>query len=228
MSPACDTRERVPGLRVKRFWFRPRATLGDRYPELSFQRCELVVASPVVQRDTLFLLPTLRMQFVTQRFPDTLTEPLELATRELALDMTKFPTHYLPWHLASPIVHDGLAYLVNNSGVLTVVDVKENKIVYQKLLDLDTCQAHNEGPSRGIGISPALAGRHIYFFGNNGAALVIEPGRIYKQVAKNKIENIVMNGHWSQRQERFVANPVFEGNRLYVRGEGNLYAIGAQ
>ena len=51
---------------------------------------------------------------------------------------------------------------------------------------------------------------------------------VYKQVAKNKIESIVMTGHWSQRQERFVANPVFEGNRLYVRGEGNLYAIGPQ
>jgi hypothetical protein len=32
--------------------------------------------------------------------------------------------------------------------------------------------------------------------------------------------------HWSERQERFVANPVFEGNRLYLRGESYLYAIG--
>jgi outer membrane protein assembly factor BamB len=193
-------------------------------PELGNQS----VASPVVERDTLFLLPTLRMQLVMQRFPAALTDPLEPSTRELTLDLSGFPTYYLPWHLASPVVHDGLAYLVNNSGVLTVVDVEAGKVVYQKLLDLDTCQAHNEGAARGIGISPALAGRYLYFFGNNGAALVIEPGRVYKQVAKNKIESIVMTGHWSQRQERFVANPVFEGNRLYVRGEGNLYAIGPQ
>jgi len=105
--------------------------------------------------------------------------------------------------------------------------VEAGKIVYQKLLDLDPLQAHNEGPARGIGVSLALAGKHLYCFGNNGAALVLEPGRVYRQIAKNKIENVVMAGHWAERQERFVASPVFDGNRLYLRGEGTLYAIGA-
>ena len=100
------------------------------------------------------------------------------------------------------------------------------KTVYQKLLDLDPLQAHNEGAARGVGVSLALAGGKLYIFGNNGAGLVIEPGRVYRQIAENKIENAVMAGHWSERQERFVANPVFDGQRLYVRGEANLYAIG--
>jgi hypothetical protein len=115
---------------------------------------------------------------------------------------------------------------VNNSGVLTVVDVEKGEIVYQKILDLDPFQQHNEGPARGVGVSPALAGKHLYVFGNSGAALVLEPGRVYRQVAKNKIESVVMTGHWAERQERFVANPVFDGKRLYIRGEGHLYAIG--
>jgi len=54
---------------------------------------------------------------------------------------------------------------------------------------------------------------------------VMEPGRTFKQVAKNKIENVVSIGHWGERQERFVSNPVFDGKRLYIRGEGHLYAI---
>ena len=41
-------------------------------------------------------------------------------------------------------------------------------------------------------------------------------------------EGLMMNGHWAERQERFVANPVFDGNRLILRGEGNLYAIEAK
>jgi hypothetical protein len=98
--------------------------------------------------------------------------------------------------------------------------------VYQKLLDLDVFQAHNEGAARGVGASLALAGGHLYVVGNNGATLVFEPGRTYKQVAKNKIENVVMVGHWAERQERFMANPVFDGKRLYLRGEGGLWAIG--
>jgi outer membrane protein assembly factor BamB len=56
--------------------------------------------------------------------------------------------------------------------------------------------------------------------------VVIEPGRTFRQVARNKIESLVMVGHWAERGERFVANPVFDGNRLYIRGEGHLYAIG--
>jgi hypothetical protein len=63
-------------------------------------------------------------------------------------------------------------------------------------------------------------------FGNNGAGVVLEPGREFKMVAKNKLENNVSIGHWGERQERFVSNPVFDGKRLYIRGEGNLYAIG--
>lgn len=184
------------------------------------------VASPVVERGRLFLVPTLKMELVLHTLPEQITEPLPLPAQHLPLDTAAFPKHYMPWHLCSPVVHDGLAYLVNNAGVLTVVDVAAGHVVYQKLLDLDVCQAHNEGAARGVGVSPALAGGHIFLWGNNGAALVIEPGRVYRQLAKNKLENVVMAGHWSERQERFMANPVFEGRRLYVRGEGGLYALG--
>jgi len=62
--------------------------------------------------------------------------------------------------------------------------------------------------------------------GNAGTTLVLEPGRTFRQVAKNKIEGLASVGHWGERQERFVCNPVFDGDRLYLRGEANLYAIG--
>ena len=102
------------------------------------------------------------------------------------------------------------------------------KIVYQKLLDLDVFQDHNEGAARGVGASPIAAGNRIYIVGNSGTTLVIEPGKSYRQIAKNRIENVAMLGHWSERQERFVANPVADGNRLLIRGEDSLYAIGAR
>jgi outer membrane protein assembly factor BamB len=184
------------------------------------------IASPVVEQGRFFLMPTWNSELVVRTLPDKLTHPLQLPTRRIALDLSGFPKHYMPWHLSSPVIDQGLAYLMNNAGVLTVVDVDAGKVVYQKLLDLDPLQAHNEGAARGLGVSPALAGNHLYCFGNNGAALVLEPGRVYRQIAKNKIENVVMAGHWAERQERFVACPVFDGDRLYLRGEGALYAIG--
>lgn len=184
------------------------------------------VSSPVVEGDRLFLTSTGSMQFFILTVPGAAGEPFKMSAQSVSVDTPGYPRYYLPWYLASPVVHEGLAYLVNNSGVLTVVDVKEAKVVYQKMLDLDHFQTSNEGAARGIGISPALAGKHLYFFGNNGASLVLEPGRAYKQVAKNKLENVVSVGHWGERQERFVSTPVFDGTRVYVRGEGHLYALG--
>ena len=184
------------------------------------------VASPVVEGRTLLGLPSWGTDLLLYALPDVLGDPLVLPIRKIDIDTAGFPKHYLPWHLASPVVHEGLAYLVNNAGVLTVVDLEAGRVAYRKLRDLDTFQAHNEGAARGGGASLALAGGNLYVVGNNGAALVLAPGRAYKQVAKNKIESVVQAGHWSERQERFVANPVFDGKRLYLRGEGHLYAIG--
>jgi outer membrane protein assembly factor BamB len=185
------------------------------------------VASPVVEGKEIIRLTSGSMEMVVERLPDILSDALKPETRRISVDTASFPRYYMHWYLSSPIVHEGLAYLVNNAGVLTVVDVAAGKIVYQKMLDLDSFQTANEGAARGVGVSLALAGGKLYVFGNSGAGLVLEPGRTYRQLAKNKIENIVMLGHWSERQERFVANPVFDGDRLYVRGEGNLYCIGA-
>jgi outer membrane protein assembly factor BamB len=193
----------------------------DAAPDLGNQS----VASPVVEANRLFHLPTLRSELVVRTLPGLLADPLHVAEHKIPLDLSLFPKHYLPWHLSSPVIDQGLAYLMNNAGVLTVVDLDAGKVVYQRMLDLDPLQAPNEGPARGLGVSPALAGKYLYFLGNNGAAVVLRPGRVFQQIAKNKIESVVVAGHWSERQERFVASPVFDGNRLYLRGEGTLYAV---
>ena len=192
------------------------------HPEMGNQ----AISSPVVDRGLLFETTTGSMKLFIHTLPATAAEPFKMSTRTVSVATSPFPYYYMPWHLSSPLVHDGLAYLLNNAGVLTVVDVAEGKVLYQKMLDLDGFQTSNEGPARGIGISPALGGKYLYVMGNSGATLVLEPGRTYKQIAKNKIENLASVNHWGERQERFVANPVFDGDRLYLRGEGGLYAIG--
>jgi outer membrane protein assembly factor BamB len=190
-------------------------------PEMGTQS----ISSPVIHGGQVFLTTTHSAKVLIQTLPATAGEQLKLPTQSVSVATPAFPHYYLPWHMASPLIHEGLAYFLNNAGVLTVVDLKENKVAYQKMLDLDGFQTSNEGASRGIGISPTLAGKYVFLLGNNGAAIVMEPGRAYKQVAKNKIENVVSIGHWGERQERFVSNPIFDGNRLYIRGEGHLYAI---
>ncbi len=183
------------------------------------------VPTAVVEGNKMLVVTNGNIPLSIRTLPAEAKEEMEVTAKKVPIDLTGFPKHYLPWHLSSPLIHDGLVYMLNNAGVLSVIDLETVKVVYQKLLDLDVFQDHNEGAARGIGISPVLAGKYIYLMGDTGTTLVIEPGRTYKQVSKNKIENVAAVNHWSERQERFVANPVFDGKRMFIRGEDGVYAI---
>jgi hypothetical protein len=105
--------------------------------------------------------------------------------------------------------------------VLSIADVEKGEVVYQQLLDADLLMHHGYGAGRGgMCASPTLAGKYIYLFGNQGTCLVIEPGRSFKLVARNRLENVV-NGH----QDIMVSSPVFEGKRMYFRTDGYVYCI---
>ncbi|MFC1582753.1 PQQ-binding-like beta-propeller repeat protein [Planctomycetota bacterium] len=184
------------------------------------------IPTPVVAGKDYYKMTVYSSQLFKVGLPKSLSVPLSgVKVRELKIDTTTFPSYYNYWHLCSPIIDKGLAYVINNCGVLTVVDVKTMKIVYQRYLDLDQFMNHHSGAARGLGISPVLAGKHLFIFGATGACLVLEPGRTYKEVAKNKIENSLYR-RWTNRHERFVGNPIFDQDKIYIRGERNLYCIG--
>ena len=145
--------------------------------------------------------------------------------KEVKFDTNKYAKFYLKFYNAAPLYHEGLLYCVDEDGVLTVVDMEKGDVAYQKLLDLDLYMHHNFGAGRGgAAASPTLGGKYIYIFGNQGSCVVLEPGRTFKQIAKNRLEQIV-HGQWSDRQEVTMTCPVFEGSRMYYRGEQNLYCI---
>lgn len=157
-------------------------------------------------------------KFYTLHLPPTESSP-PVMRKEVALDhaMGAFPVNNT-YYSASPLFHEGLIYCVGDLGVLTVLDAEKGEIVYQKLLDADVYTTFRGG----MGSSPTLAGKYIYLFGNQGVTLVIEPGRTFKQVAKNRVES---SSPASRGQETMESCPVFEGKRLYYRGSENLYCI---
>ena len=78
----------------------------------------------------------------------------------------------------------------------------------------------------GVTPSLSLAGGKIYAFDNQGTCIVFEPGREFRQVAKNRIGTCVSRKYVLDPDEIFQSAPVFEGERMYLRGETNLYCIG--
>jgi len=153
------------------------------------------------------------------RLPAGPDEPFVIQPEKpINIPSTNFPLWSNSCSSGSPLYHDGLLYSVNDDGVLSVIDTAKRELVYQKLLDADLWNYHAYNPGRGgFAASPALAGKYIYLFGNRGTCLVIEPGREYRQVAKNRLANYPT--------ETTVSCPTFDGNRLYYRSLTYLYCI---
>ena len=148
----------------------------------------------------------------------------------------KIDTSISDFYTASPLYHDGLLYCLGNWGRLVVVDTQKYKstdaVVYTSFPPFDLKNpSGRKTPGMGICASPALAGKYIYMLDSAGCVLVIDPGREYKQVAKNNIDEIVPEG-WEERywmgphHEQTEAALTFDGSRIYVRGEQYLYCVG--
>ncbi|MBM4034212.1 MAG: hypothetical protein FJ291_20890 [Planctomycetes bacterium] len=125
---------------------------------------------------------------------------------------------------ASPLLHDGLIYSVNSHGVLHVIDAKAKALVYAQQLDLKPMFSYN---ACGVASSPTLGGKHVYAMDNQGNCVVFEPGRQFRQVARNQLQTQLHRDFPLNPQETIAySNSVPDGNRLYIRGERYLYCIG--
>ena len=141
---------------------------------------------------------------------------------------------------ASSLLHEGLAYQIRDDGVLSVFDTEQMAVVYQKELGGDINSFAANPWCNWWGSSPTLAGPYIYAMSPTGITIVFKPGRQYEEVARNKVEHISKVGRMlglysvnpyskpyvSEQQESTIAStPVFEGRRMYYRGQENLYCI---
>jgi len=109
-------------------------------------------------------------------------------------------------YYASVVHHDGLLYAIMQKGVLSVIDAASGVVVYEKEPELGKGTVYP---------SPALAGGYVYVSGEGGGTVVLQPGRQYREVARNRLE-------------AFRSSPVFRGGRMYVRARTNLYCVGQQ
>ncbi|MBI3828762.1 MAG: hypothetical protein HY291_04555 [Planctomycetes bacterium] len=140
------------------------------------------------------------------------------------------------FYTASPLCHGGLLYCLSNWGRLVVVDTQKytsaDAVVYTSFPPFDLKNPSGR-KSYGMGIcaSPAMAGKYIYMLDSAGCVLVLEPGREYKQIAKNNLDETVPEGweqkHWmGPHHEQTEAGLTFDGGRIYIRGEQYLYCVG--
>ena len=127
------------------------------------------------------------------------------------------------WTAGSPLVWQGLAYQVDIYQNLYVSDLETGKLLDRRPLDLDGYTHYN---AVAVAASPTLVGKHIFISDNQGNTVILEPGREFKQVAKNRIATQEDRARPISPQETgFYAPPIPDGRRLYLRGEASIYCI---
>jgi outer membrane protein assembly factor BamB len=120
-------------------------------------------------------------------------------SRSILWSMQKF----LP-NCPTPLLLDGLLYLIKDGGILTVVDAQDGSMVKQGRLTgaLDTYYA-----------SPVAASGRVYFLSQAGKLTTIRAGRDWQW------ERVADFG------EECFATPALAGGRLYLRTRSALYAF---
>ncbi|NQT53759.1 PQQ-binding-like beta-propeller repeat protein, partial [bacterium] len=101
----------------------------------------------------------------------------------------------------SPLLVDGLLYVVSNQGALTCLDPATGKTVWRERLGGSYIA------------SPICADGRLYFFSTQGKATVLKPGRTYQVLATSRLAG------------GFMASPATSGRALFLRTKTHLYRI---
>jgi outer membrane protein assembly factor BamB len=101
----------------------------------------------------------------------------------------------------SPLLVDGLIYLVHDAGVASCIDAQTGKEVWSKRLGGD------------FSASPIFAAGRVYFCDESGKTTVVKTGRKYEALATNTLD------------DGCKASPAAVGQSLILRTKTNLYRI---
>ncbi len=105
----------------------------------------------------------------------------------------------------SPVVHDGIFYMLTDTGMLSAFDAKTGKPHYQ--------QQRLPGTNN-FKASPVGANGKLYLASEEGNVIVVKMGPAFEVLATNAFAD-----------EMFVATPAIIDAGIYVRGRNTLYAI---
>jgi outer membrane protein assembly factor BamB len=142
--------------------------------------------------------------------------PMRAVRLDAAQDITTSElgqtNRYVAWchprkgnYMQTPIVLGNLLWGCTDNGVLTCFDVKSGTVFYEERL----------GAGReGFTASPVIAGKNLYFTGEEGTVFVVPATKTFSVTAKNSLKAITL------------ATPAACDGTLYFRATDKLIAIG--
>ncbi len=107
--------------------------------------------------------------------------------------------------LPSPLLLDGILYMINDGGIVTILDPDTGERLDQGRL---------EGAVDKYYASPVAADGKIYIASELGKVAVLRPGRQIDIITVNDLDELT------------YATPAIAGGRLYIRTDQTLYCFG--
>jgi outer membrane protein assembly factor BamB len=110
-------------------------------------------------------------------------------------------------YMPTPLIYNGLLYILGNNGIFDVYDLRSGKEVYRRRL-----------PEIGSGFSasPVAADGKIYLSNEDGEILVVAAGREFRHIATNWMGELLM------------ATPALSDGVMYVRSSRSLFGVGVR
>jgi hypothetical protein len=126
--------------------------------------------------------------------------------------------------MASAVYRDGLLYTIENQKcLLHILDARTGAVLTStRVLDEETTAPRLQpgvkieglAPARYAYASPTAAEKHVFFFDDAGSGAVLAPGRTYKLVRVNKLDDAC------------IGTPFFIQDKIIIRGSQTVYCIG--
>ena len=102
---------------------------------------------------------------------------------------------------ASPILVDGLFYMVSDDGMVTCLEAATGARVWRERLGGQ------------YAASPVLADGRLYFFNQQGKTTILKPGRAFEPVSTNRLD------------AGFMASPAVSDRAFILRTKTHLYRV---
>jgi outer membrane protein assembly factor BamB len=107
-------------------------------------------------------------------------------------------------YTTTPLVYDGILYVLTDNGILSTYDVATGQRIYQNRLS----------PGAGsFSASPVAAAGRVYFSSEDGQVVVVRAGRKFEVLATNDMGDVCM------------ATPALSGDLMLVRTKSHLFAL---
>ncbi|MEQ1751763.1 MAG: PQQ-binding-like beta-propeller repeat protein, partial [Prosthecobacter sp.] len=112
-------------------------------------------------------------------------------------------------YVPSPLVMDGLMYLLGDGGILKVVDFKTGKQLYEE-------RVNGSAGSSKFFSSPAAGDGKFFAGSQQGDLIILKAGPKFEQLSANKLDSPIN------------ASMAIGDGRIYVRTEKMLWCIGSK